>query len=281
MEQVYVNGKWVEKSAAAIPLNEAGFLRGDGVFETVLLEHGHFFRLDDHLDRLFEGLQRIRISAQETRPDLKNLLYEYIERNKCTHQLIRIVITRGIYESMPWEYQGPNSIYITHSEIPALPASPVRIVFLEESRYPIIRMHPAVKSLNYLGNILAKLDAHEQGAFEPIMYNSDGHITEGGIRNVFFVKNGVLLTPPLHLGILSGTMRNAVIDMAGREGISCRERLISLEEVNTMDEAFLTSTAVKILPVYWNNWQSTYEITGHLRELFTAFILNENTTQER
>jgi len=280
VEQVYVNREWVQKSSATIPLNEAGFLRGDGVFETILLENGHFFRLDDHLDRLFEGLERIRISTRESRDNLKALLKEYVERNKCTHRIVRIVITRGVYESMPWEYQGPNSIYITHSDIPAVPESPVRVVFLDESQYPIIRMHPAVKSLNYLGNILAKLDAYEQGAFEPILYNSHGHITEGGIRNVFFVKNETLLTPPLHLGILSGTMRNAVIDMAEQEGIRCTERLISLKEVDAMDEAFLTSTAVKILPVWWESWSSTYATTRHLQELFTSFILNENSREE-
>ncbi|HKJ68468.1 MAG TPA: aminotransferase class IV [bacterium] len=280
MEQVYVNREWVQKSSATIPLNEAGFLRGDGVFETILLENGHFFRLDDHLDRLFEGLERIRISTRESRDNLKALLKEYVERNKCTHRIVRLVITRGVYESMPWEYQGPNSIYITHSDIPAVPESPVRVVFLDECQYPIIRMHPAVKSLNYLGNILAKLDAYEQGAFEPILYNSHGHITEGGIRNVFFVKNETLLTPPLHLGILSGTMRNAVIDMAEQEGIRCTERLISLKEVDAMDEAFLTSTAVKILPVWWESWSSTYATTRHLQELFTSFILNENSREE-
>jgi len=271
MPQVYLNGEWLKKSEAAIPLNDAGFLRGDGVFETILLENGLFFRMEDHIDRLFEGLRQIRIIPRESKQQIYDLLYEFVRRNKYSHKVIRIVITRGIYDSMPWNYQGPNSIYISASEPPAVPEAPVKIVYLDESQYPIIRKHPAIKSLNYLGNILAKMDAYDQGAFEPVLYNSKKQITEGGIRNIFYVKDGVLLTPPLHLGILSGTMRNTVIELAESTGIPVKEAEIQLEEVDQMDEAFLTSTSIKMLPVFWEGWTSKYPLTKRLSQLLEKY----------
>jgi len=146
------------------------------------------------------------------------------------------------------------------------------VVFLEEKDYPLIRKHPAIKSLNYLGNMLAKMDAHEAGAFEPIMVNWEGYITEGGVRNVFFVKDATLLTPPASLGILRGTMRESVIEVARLEDFDFRETLVSREEVDEMDEAFLTSSSVHLLPVYWENWSSEYRVTNHLKGALNRFI---------
>jgi len=270
---VYLNREWVDSRDARIPLNEAGFLRGDGVFESILVENGRVIRLEQHLERLFEGVRQIRITSKETQDEIKTLIHEYIRRNGLSDHVIRLIITRGVYDALPWNYQGENSLYITHTPRPEIPESPVRVVFLNETSYPIIRIHPAVKSLNYLGNMLAKMDAHAQGAFEPVLYNKDRYITEGGIRNVFFVKEGTLLTPSLELGILPGTMRDAVMDLARAEGIPCREALIPLEETAAMDEAFLTSTAIKILPVQWNGWHSDYTLTHHLQERLNTYLI--------
>ena len=272
MHQVYLNRKWVEETEAFIPLNDGGFLRGDGIFESLLVEEGKVFRLGEHLDRLLSGLNHIRITSRESKDELIDLIREFIRRNRLIDAVIRIIITRGIYESLPWEEAGSNSIYITSASRPALPDIPAKIVFLDETRYPIIRRHPAIKSLNYLGNILAKIDANDAGAFEPVLYNSDGYITEGGVRNIFFVKDGTLLTPPVSLGILPGTMRGAVLDVAEQQGISSKEILISHTEVDTMDEAFLTSTSVKILPVTWDGWQGKTGVTNRLAEALNMFI---------
>jgi len=275
MVEYYINREWVHHDQAGIPLNEAGFLRGDGIFESVSLEAGGFFRLGDHLDRLLGGLQKIRIQSRESKSELAELVREYVSRNDLTDAILRIIVTRGIYEGYPWEYNGPNSLYITHTSPPALPECPAKVVYLDETNYPLIRRHPAVKSLNYLGNMLAKMDAHDVGAFEPVLYNKDGYITEGGIRNIFYVKDKVLLTPPLSLGILPGTMRDAVMEVADRKNLLCREQLISVNKVDFMDEAFLTSTAIKILPVRWNNWTSEYVVTSQLGEALNMFIDNE------
>lgn len=280
MPEVYLNREWVDSREARIPLNEAGFLRGDGVFESVLVEAGRVIRLWQHLARLFEGMQHIRIRSKETPEEMAALVREYVRRNNLADNVLRVIITRGVYDALPWDYHGPNSLYITHTPVPVVPAGPVRVVFLDETAYPIIRVHPAVKSLNYLGNMLAKMDAHAQGAFEPILYNKEGFITEGGIRNIFFVKDNTLFTPSLELGILPGTMRDAVIELAREEGITCRETRISLEEAHSMDEAFLTSTAVKILPVQWNGWESGYRLTGYLQQQLNIF-LNQQHEESR
>lgn len=275
MADYYVNREWVPIEKAGIPLDEAGFLRGDGIFESLSLENGGFFRLGDHLNRLFDGLEKIRIQSEESKEELAGVIREYVGRNDLTDAIIRVIVTRGIYEGSPWDYSGPNSLYITHTPPPELPESPAKVVYLDETNYPLIRRHPAIKSLNYLGNMLAKMDAHDTGAFEPILYNKDGYITEGGIRNIFYVKAGVLLTPPLSLGILPGTMRDAVMEVAEREDINWEERLISIDEVGDTDEAFLTSTAVKILPVEWINWTSDYVVTSRLTDALNMFIERE------
>jgi branched-chain amino acid aminotransferase len=278
MAQFYVNREWVDTNHASIPLNEAGFLRGDGIFESILIHQGTVFRVDDHLQRLFEGIQRIRIRSRETQSEIKGLVKQYVQRNELETAVLRIIITRGIYDAMPWNFEGPNSLYITHSPAPRVPDEPAKIVFFPEENYPLIRKHPAVKSLNYLGNMLAKMDANDQDAFEPVLYNTDGYITEGGIRNVFFVKDGVVITPPLHLGILPGTMRESVLEVVKDSGFEIEESLIPVEEVETMDEAFLTSTTMRILPVYWDNWDSNYNVTKQLQSSLNALI---EKTRER
>jgi len=268
----YINREWAETDAPTVPLHEAGFLRGDGIFESIPLEDGYIFRLDDHLRRLFDGVRTIRIKPRESRHDVEKLIDEYIIKNQLKSGVIRVIITRGVYTEMPWNYDGSNSIYVTHAPFPNIPPSPAPVVFLDESGYPLIRKHPAVKSLNYLGNMLAKMDAHEAGAFEPVLYNQEGYITEGGVRNVFFVSGETILTPPLSLGILAGTMRDAVLEVAEQEGINYREALISKDDVNEMDEAFLTSSAVHVLPITWENWESEYGVTKALQAALNEFI---------
>jgi branched-chain amino acid aminotransferase len=268
----YINREWVETDTPRVPLHEAGFLRGDGIFESIPVEDGYIFRLDDHLERLFNGVRTIRIEPSETQQDVEKLIDEYIDRNHLQGGVIRVIITRGVYTDLPWNYEGENSIYITHALFPSIPPSPAPVVFLAESSYPLIRKHPAVKSLNYLGNMLAKMDAHEAGAFEPVLYNQDGYVTEGGVRNVFFVSSETILTPPLSLGILAGTMREAVFEVAEQENIKCREALISRDDLNEMDEAFLTSSAVHILPITWENWESKYVVTRELQTALNEFI---------
>ena len=272
MTWTYINREWIETDSPAIPMHEAGFLRGDGIFESIPVKDGFVFRLEDHVRRLFEGAEAIRIRLQESPKDVELLVDEYIRRNQLLNAVIRVIITRGVYQDMPWNYAGPNSIYITHASAPSVPGIPAKIVFLEEKDYPLIRKHPAIKSLNYLGNMLAKMDAHEAGAFEPVMVNRDGYITEGGIRNVFFVQDDTLLTPPTSLGILQGTMRDTVVEVAGRESIVCRESLITREDADRMDEAFLTSSSLHVLPIYWDGWRSEYRVTNRLKDALNEFI---------
>ena len=142
-------------------------------------------------------------------------------------------------------------------------------LFYSEKQYPIIRFNPAIKSLNYIGNMLAKKDAEKAGAFEPVFYNRENIITECAIRNIFFIRDKILYTPTLELGILSGVMREVVLNIANSLDIAIKETYIHYDDINTMDEAFISSTGIGLLACYWDNWESKYRYTNLIKkELF-------------
>ena len=263
---LYVNGSWVDETEAMIPFNDAGFLYGDGLFETIRFQNGNLFRPESHLARLRSGLQILELDIPLPDAEIISLLKTSIQKNNFVSGLLRLIITRGIIDKgVPWNHDGPCCMYMTIRELSSLPESPVKIVFLEESSYPLIRFKPAIKSVNYLGNMLAKKDAEKEGAYEPVFINSDGFITEGAIRNIFFINNNELLTPGVGLGVLPGIMRGSIMEIACKAGIQCREEKICLKDVNDMDEAFISSTGIGILPCFWDGWESTYRLTMELK----------------
>ena len=147
-------------------------------------------------------------------------------------------------------------------------------LIIDETKYPIIRFNPAIKSMNYIGNMKAKKDAEFLGAYEPIFYNDDGLITECAIRNVFYIKDGVLLTPSLDLGVLPGVMRSAIINIAIGMGIKVDEAYIPFDSINDMDEAFISSTGIGLLPCYWDGWSSEFNLTQNIAKKLTQQINN-------
>ena len=184
----YINGEWKLTSKSKIALNDAGFLLGDGLFETIRFENKQIFRCDKHLDRLFSSLQLIRINCNKSKNEIKLLLNKIITKNSLERGLLRLMITRGIIKGEPWKFEGPQGIYISIRPLTNEPPKPVKVIFVSEHKYPIIRFEPAIKSLNYIGNMLAKKDAEKENAFEPVFYNSNKIITECAIRNIFFIK---------------------------------------------------------------------------------------------
>lgn len=269
--QIYQNGTWVEESEASIPFNEMGFLYGDSLFETIRIASGRPFRLDKHLERISDGMMVVRMEGSRALEQAAGLLKEFIERNEFRDGLIRFIVTRGTLSGLPWVDEHELNIYLSGRPLSPLPESPAKVVYYQEADYPIMRFNPAIKSGNYLGNLLAKKDANAEGAFEPVFVNRNGLITECAIRNIFFIRDESLLTPATDLGVLPGVVRDTTLELAEDMGLPINEAHIPYTEVTTMDEAFITSTGVGILPVYWDAFESDYVITHQLRQALESF----------
>ena len=263
---IYANGNWVEAEQAVVPFNDQGFLYGDSLFETIRVNHGRVFRLEKHMDRMRSGMDTIHMPGGDLMAEIPKILIAYIEKNKLDSALTRIIITRGASQGPPWQSESVPALYMTSRPINEYNTWPVKVVFLEEKNYPILRFHPAIKSGNYLGNMLAKKDAENAGAFEPVFVNRDGYVTECAIRNIFFIKDDILLTPSLELGVLPGVIRDTIMELAERRNLRVQETLIIKGDVQNMDEAFISSTGVGVLPVTWEGYQSNYHHSQILRE---------------
>ncbi len=271
---IYINGNWINETNAAIPLNDAGFLFGDGLFETIRFQNGNLFRPEKHFERLQDGLQSIHLIPSFNETDFTNLLQNIIEKNTIESGLIRFMVTRGKITSTPWNHMGDCCVYITIRPISPLPNYPVKVTFLQESDYPIIRFNPAIKSLNYVGNMLAKKTAEELGAYEPVFINANNIVTECAIRNIFFIKDSMLLTPHTNLGVLPGVMRDTIIDISQSLKLDVSESHIEFSEIDSMDEAFISSTGIGLLPCVWDGWISNHTITLKLMSKLQELIDN-------
>ncbi len=263
---IYVNGTWAEEEQAAIPFMDQGFMYGDSLFETIRVNHGQLFRVKKHLERMRSGMEIIRLDAGQMLADIPTTLETFIEKNGVDSALIRVMVTRGVSHGAPWSSLSKPALYVSARAIGEVPPGPVLVIFVEEKNYPLLRFYPAIKSGNYLGNMLAKKDAEAAGAFEPVFVNQDGYVTECAIRNIFFIKNDVVLTPSVELGVLPGVMRDTIMELARRRGLHVKEARIREDEVHTMDEAFISSTGIGVLPVTWDGFESRYKHTNVLRQ---------------
>lgn len=263
---IYANGSWVEADEAVVPFNDQGFLYGDSLFETVRVNNGLPFRVEKHLQRMRSGMETIYMNGASQLAEIPEILEAFITKNQLKDALIRIIITRGAEGGTPWNSESTPAIYVTSRPTPLPESWPVRVVFLEEKNYPVLRFHPAIKSGNYLGNMMAKKDAAEAGAFEPVFVNRDGYVTECAIRNIFFIKDDVLITPSIELGVLPGVIRDTIMELAQRRNLKVMETLIVLDDVQNMDEAFISSTGVGVLPITWNGFESDYHHSQILQQ---------------
>ena len=268
----YINGKWVKKSDAKISANDAGFLLGDGLFETIRFQNKKLFLIDKHLARLKNGLETIKIKSDFSDEEIKSILNEIIDKNDINDGLIRLMITRGELEGEPWNYSGPVCIYVSIRPISPMSNSPVKVVYFNESDYPIIRFTPAIKSMNYIGNMLAKKDAEKFNAYEPVFINNDGYITECAIRNIFYIKGNSLITPSEELGILPGVMRDSIMKIGDKIGLKVFESKIHKNEIDSMDEAFISSSGIGLLPCFWDDWNSDFKLTNQLQNYLFNYI---------
>ncbi len=251
---VYVNGQFVKQEDAVISVFDQGFLYGDGVFETLRAYQGRLFLPERHIARLHRSCARIGIAASLPENDWVSVLEEVLSRNQLQESLLRITITRGEGTAgQLFSSAATPTVVVCPRAIPELPRSlhqeGVSVALLQIRRNASSAIPAEVKSLNFLNNILAKREASQQGAYEGLMLNMEGFVAEGATSNVFFVESGRLCTPSLACGILPGVTREVVIQLAREAGIPIEEGSYEPERLISVDECFLTNTAVQILPV--------------------------------
>jgi len=251
---VYVNGKILPAKDAVISVFDHGFLYGDGIYETLRVYDGAVFKLDEHLSRLFRSASLIGLSIPLDVDHLKIAIYETLIANALRNAYVRFTISRG---------KGAIGLD------PDLCSEPTIVIFAQEFKeYPkefyknglhliisAIRrndrkaLDPQIKSLNFLNNILAKIEAKRSNSHEAIMLNAAGNLTEGTISNLFFYRDGTLCTPSVDCGILEGITRGMILDLASREGLHINEGRFKKKDIYSAQEVFITNTTMEVMPV--------------------------------
>lgn len=253
--KVYINGKFYEKKDAKISVFDHGFLYGDGVFEGVRSYNRLAFKLKEHIDRLFESAQSICLEIPLTKERLIKAVRDTLRVNKLDNAYIRLIISRGEGDLGldPRKCKGNASVVIITDRIALYPQKLYK-EGMEIITVPTIRnlpeaLNPQIKSLNYLNNILAKIEAINCGYEEAIMLDSLGYVAECTGDNIFIVKRNELYTPPQCMGTLRGITRDTILEIASKKGIGVHEHVITRHEVYIADECFLTGTAAEVIPV--------------------------------
>ena len=251
---VYLNDRLVPEEQARVSVFDHGLLYGDGVFEGMRAYSGRVFRMQAHLDRLWDSARAIALEIPIGKEALAHAVDETLAANQLPDGYVRLVITRGAgtLGLDPARTKNPQVIIIadTISLYPReLYDRGLRIVTAATQRSHPATLSPRIKSLNYLNNIMAKLEGQQAGCVEALMLNHKGEVAECTADNVFAVRRGIVLTPPPDAGILEGITRGAVMDLAKTAGIDCREATLTRHELYTADEMFITGTAAEVVPV--------------------------------
>lgn len=251
---VNLNGKLVSKEKAVVSVFDHGLLYGDGVFEGIRAYNGRVFRLRDHLERLYDSAKAILLAPPLSLEAMRREVLRTLAANKLKSGYIRPVFTRGIGDLGLNPVNCPQpGWFIIADHIKLYPDKYYRdglpLVTVPTRRNVAEALSPKIKSLNYLNNILAKIEANQRGALEAIMLTQDGYVAECSADNLFILRKGRLLTPPTWQGALEGITRQAVIELARKRRLPVAEEPITRYDVYTAEEAFMTGTAAEIVPV--------------------------------
>jgi branched-chain amino acid aminotransferase len=252
--KIYINGHLFEKEDAKISVYDHGLLYGDGVFEGLRIYSGKVFRLDQHLERLWNSAKAIRLEIPLSPAELARDVLTTVRANGIDDGYIRLVVTRGVgtLGLDPNKCSNPQIIIIA-DHIELYPQSfydkGLEIVTVSTIRNHPAALSPRIKSLNYLNNILGKIEGQQAGCVEALMLNHLGQVAECTGDNIFLVTKRQLLTPPIDAGVLEGITREAVIELAREAGLVVREIPLSKHDVYIADECFLTGSAAEIVPV--------------------------------
>ena len=251
---VYLNGKIVPSKEAVISVFDHGFLYGDGIYETLRVYDGVVFKLDEHIRRLFRSASLIGLTIPFDVDHIKIAIYETLIANALRNAYVRLTVSRGRGSiGLDPDLCTEPTIVIIAQELKEYPKAfyenGISLIIAETRRNLKEAVNPRIKSLNFLNNILAKIEAKKKGAYEAIMLNVNGKLTEGTISNVFFYKDGILCTPSLDCGILDGITRGMIIELAGREDLKVKEGKFTKKDIYSAEEFFLTNTTMEVMPV--------------------------------
>jgi branched-chain amino acid aminotransferase len=254
MTKVYISGKLVDKSQATVSVYDHGFLYGDGVFEGIRVYSGKVFLLSEHLDRLYESARAIRLEIPMSKGDLAAAVSSTVAANNLGDGYVRLVISRGAgYLGLdPRKTANPQVIIIADTITlypPETYEQGLKLITASTLRNHPQALSARIKSLNYLNNILAKIEGIDGGCVEALMLNHKGEVAECTGDNIFIVQKGTLKTPPVDAGILEGITRNAVIRLAREARVPVAETTLLRHDIYVADECFLTGTAAEVVPV--------------------------------
>ncbi len=252
--KIYIDGKFYERSEAKISVFDHGLLYGDGIFEGIRIYNGTVFKLKEHIERLFDSARAILLDIPMRPEDMERAVLETVRTNDRRDGYIRLIVTRGEGQLGLDPSQCPKpSVIIIAGDIQLYPKeyyeSGIAVVTAASRRMPADSLDPRVKSLNYLNNIMAKIEAKQAGCFEAVMLNREGYVCECTADNIFVIRSGILLTPAPHYGALDGITRKSVIETAENSGIPVRENALTRYDLYCADECFMTGTGAEIMPV--------------------------------
>ncbi len=252
--KIYLNGRLVDKQDATVSVFDHGLLYGDGVFEGIRSYDGLVFKLKEHLDRLYESAHTLMLEVPLSKPAMEKAVIETLKANRLKDAYIRLVVTRGVGDLGLDPRKCPKAtLFIIADKIALYPKEyydkGLKLVTVPTVRNHPEALNPQLKTLNYLNNILAKIEATNAGVDEAILMNAQGYVTECTGENIFFVKGRRVVTPPPYVGILKGITRDAAMRLAASAGLEVSEDVFTRHELYTSDEVFLTGTAAEIVPV--------------------------------
>jgi len=279
--KIWLDDTLVDPADAVVSVFDHGLLYGDGVFEGIRVYNGRVFELAAHLKRLYESAKAIRLTIRMDAAQLTDAVEQTVRANGIADGYIRLVVTRGAgtLGLNPFGCEQSRLIIIA-DRIQLYPEEMyvhgMKVISASTTRNHPLALPPQVKSLNYLNNILAKIEALDSGVMEAIMYNHEGYVAEATGDNVFIVRGGVIYTPPISAGALDGITRRVVIDLARRQGITVVERNLTRFELYVCDEFFLTGTAAEVIGIVDIDGRTIGDgrpgpITCLLREKFFAY----------
>ncbi len=252
--KIYIDGKYYDEKNAKVSVFDHGLLYGDGIFEGIRAYNGRVFKLKEHIDRLFYSAKAILLTIPMSHAEMMQAVVATCRRNKVRDGYIRLIVTRGVgtLGLNPKSCKNPSVIIIAGKiqlYPPAMYQRGLDIITVPTTRNLHSALNPAIKSLNYLNNILAKIEANNGGCEEAIMLNSEGYVAECTGDNLFIIKAGQLSTPPLSAGALYGITRGVVMELALTEGLTVSEPNLTRYDLFNADECFLTGTGAEVIPV--------------------------------
>jgi branched-chain amino acid aminotransferase len=252
--KIYIDGKFYDEKNAKISVFDHGLLYGDGIFEGIRAYNGRVFKLKEHIDRLFYSAKAILLTIPLSHAGITEAVVETCRRNKIRDGYVRLVVTRGVGGLG----LNPNkcklsSVIVIADKIQLYPVEYYQrgldIITVPTTRNLHSALNPAIKSLNYLNNIMAKIEANNSGCEEAIMLNAEGYVSECTGDNIFIIKGNQLFTPPLSAGALYGITRAVVMDLARESGLTVSEPNLTRYDMFNADECFLTGTGAELIPV--------------------------------